>query len=257
MILVIDVGNTNITFGVFSKKKLVTTFRMMSSVTRTSDEYGIMITSLLTSNNVATADIDGVIVASVVPNLMHALTGAVTRYLNTKPMVVGPGTKTGIKIVTENPREIGADRIVDAVGAFEKYGGPVLVIDFGTATTYDLVTDKGEFAAGITAPGIRISAKALWNDTAKLPEVEIKKPKSILAQETISSMQAGLVYGQIGQTEYIIKCVKEESGFDELKVVSTGGLGRLISDETDMIDVYDPSLTLEGLRLIYERNAKK
>ena len=257
MILVIDVGNTNITFGVFSKKKLVTTFRMMSSVTRTSDEYGIMITSLLTSNNVATADIDGVIIASVVPNLMHALTGAVTRYLNTKPMVVGPGTKTGIKIVTENPREIGADRIVDAVGAFEKYGGPVLVIDFGTATTYDLVTDKGEFAAGITAPGIRISAKALWNDTAKLPEVEIKKPKSILAQETISSMQAGLVYGQIGQTEYIIKCVKEESGFDELKVVSTGGLGRLISDETDMIDVYDPSLTLEGLRLIYERNAKK
>ncbi len=257
MILVIDVGNTNITFGVFNKKKLVTTFRMMSNVSRTSDEYGIMITSLLTSNNVATADIDGVIIASVVPNLMHALTGAVSRYLETKPMVVGPGTKTGIKIVTENPREIGADRIVDAVGAFEKYGGPVLVIDFGTATTYDLVTDKGEFAAGITAPGIRISAKALWNDTAKLPEVEIKKPKSILAQETISSMQAGLVYGQIGQTEYIIKCVKEESGFDELKVVSTGGLGRLISDETDMIDVYDPSLTLEGLRLIYERNAKK
>ena len=257
MILVIDVGNTNITFGVFNKKKLVTTFRMMSNVSRTSDEYGIMITSLLTSNNVATADIDGVIIASVVPNLMHALTGAVSRYLETKPMVVGPGTKTGIKIVTENPREIGADRIVDAVGAFEKYGGPVLVIDFGTATTYDLVTDKGEFAAGITAPGIRISAKALWNDTAKLPEVEIKKPKSILAQETISSMQAGLVYGQIGQTEYIIKCVKEESGFDELKVVSTGGLGRLISDETDMIDVYDPSLTLEGLRLIYERNARK
>ncbi len=257
MILVIDVGNTNITFGVFNKKKLVTTFRMMSNVSRTSDEYGIMITSLLTSNDVATADIDGVIIASVVPNLMHALTGAVSRYLETKPMVVGPGTKTGIKIVTENPREIGADRIVDAVGAFEKYGGPVLVIDFGTATTYDLVTDKGEFAAGITAPGIRISAKALWNDTAKLPEVEIKKPKSILAQETISSMQAGLVYGQIGQTEYIIKCVKEESGFDELKVVSTGGLGRLISDETDMIDVYDPSLTLEGLRLIYERNAKK
>ena len=121
--------------------------------------------------------------------------------------------------MTENPREIGADRIVDAVGAYEKYGGPVLVLDFGTATTYDLVTDKGEFTAGITAPGIKISAKALWNDTAKLPEIEIKKPKSILAQETISSMQAGLVYGQIGQTEYIIKCVKEESGFDNLKVV--------------------------------------
>ena len=256
MILVIDVGNTNITFGVYKKTELVTTFRMMSNVSRTSDEYGMMITALLDNNGVPKEKIDGAIIASVVPNLMHALTGAVTKYIKVKPMVVGPGTKTGIKIVTENPREIGADRIVDAVGAYEKYGGPVLVLDFGTATTYDLVTDKGEFAAGITAPGIKISAKALWNDTAKLPEIEIKKPKSILAQETISSMQAGLVYGQIGQTEYIIKCVKEESGFDNLKVVSTGGLGRLISDETDMIDVYDAALTLDGLRIIYEKNAK-
>jgi type III pantothenate kinase len=256
MILVIDVGNTNITFGVYKKTELVTTFRMMSNVSRTSDEYGMMITSLLDNNGVPKEKIDGAIIASVVPNLMHALTGAVAKYIKVKPMVVGPGTKTGIKIVTENPREIGADRIVDAVGAYEKYGGPVLVLDFGTATTYDLVTDKGEFAAGITAPGIKISAKALWNDTAKLPEIEIKKPKSILAQETISSMQAGLVYGQIGQTEYIIKCVKEESGFDNLKVVSTGGLGRLISDETDMIDVYDAALTLDGLRIIYEKNAK-
>ena len=256
MVLVIDVGNTNITFGVYKKTELVTTFRMMSNVSRTSDEYGMMITALLDNNGVPKEKIDGAIIASVVPNLMHALTGAVAKYLKVKPMVVGPGTKTGIKIVTENPREIGADRIVDAVGAYEKYGGPVLVLDFGTATTYDLVTDKGEFAAGITAPGIKISAKALWNDTAKLPEIEIKKPKSILAQETISSMQAGLVYGQIGQTEYIIKCVKEESGFDNLKVVSTGGLGRLISDETDMIDVYDSALTLDGLRIIYEKNAK-
>ena len=256
MVLVIDVGNTNITFGVYKKTELITTFRMMSNVSRTSDEYGMMITALLDNNGVPKEKIDGAIIASVVPNLMHALTGAVTKYIKVKPMVVGPGTKTGIKIVTENPREIGADRIVDAVGAYEKYGGPVLVLDFGTATTYDLVTDKGEFAAGITAPGIKISAKALWNDTAKLPEIEIKKPKSILAQETISSMQAGLVYGQIGQTEYIIKCVKEESGFDNLKVVSTGGLGRLISDETDMIDVYDAALTLDGLRIIYEKNAK-
>ncbi len=256
MILVIDVGNTNITFGVYKKTELVTTFRMMSNVSRTSDEYGMMITALLANNGVPAEKISGAIIASVVPNLMHALTGAVAKYIKVKPMVVGPGTKTGIKIVTENPREIGADRIVDAVGAYEKYGGPVLVLDFGTATTYDLVTDKGEFTAGITAPGIKISAKALWNDTAKLPEIEIKKPKSILAQETISSMQAGLVYGQIGQTEYIIKCVKEESGFDNLKVVSTGGLGRLISDETDMIDVYDASLTLDGLRFIYEKNAK-
>ena len=257
MILVIDVGNTNITFGVYDKEELVATFRMMSNVTRTSDEYGMMITGLLDRNGVKTEDIHGAIVSSVVPNVMHALNGAVVKYVKTKVLEVGPGVKTGIKIATENPREIGADRIVDAVGAYEKYGGPVLVLDFGTATTYDLITADGSFVAGITAPGIRISAKALWTDTAKLPEIEIKKPASILAQETISSMQAGLVYGQIGQTEYIITKVKEESGFKDLKVVSTGGLGRIISDETDLIDVYDPALTLDGLRLIYMKNAKK
>ena len=156
--------------------------------------------------------------------------------------------------MTENPKEIGPDRIVDAVAAYELYGGPILVIDYGTATTYDLVTEDGCFAAGITAPGIRISAKALWEDTAKLPEVEIKKPASILAQETISSMQAGLVYGHIGQTEYIIQRVKKETGYDNLKVVATGGLGRIIAEETDMIEEYNSFLTLEGLRIIYEKN---
>ena len=159
--------------------------------------------------------------------------------------------------MTENPRAIGADRIVDAVAAYEKYGGPVLVIDFGTATTYDLVTEEGNFAAGITAPGIRISSEALWSQAAKLPKIEIQKPKSILAQETITSMQAGLVYGQIGQTEYIIRKVKEESGLADLKVVATGGLGRLISDETETIDVYDSALTLDGLRIIYEKNRRE
>lgn len=257
MILVIDVGNTNITFGVYEGEKLLTTFRMMSKQPRTSDEYGISIRELLRSNNIHREDMEGVIIASVVPNVMHALNGAIIRYLNQTPMIVGPGLKTGIKIVTENPREIGADRIVDAVAAYEKYGGPVLVLDFGTATTYDLVTEDGCFTAGITAPGIRISAKALWEDTAKLPEIEIRKPASILAQETISSMQAGLVYGQIGQTEYIIRQVKQESGYENLKVVATGGLGRLISDETDAIEVYDSSLTLDGLRIIYEKNRKK
>ena len=244
-ILVIDVGNTNITFGVYEKETLVTTFRMMAKQSRTSDEYGISLRELLRENSVGTDDIEGTIIASVV------------RYLGHTPMIVGPGIKTGIRIVTENPREIGADRIVDAVGAYEKYGGPVLVIDFGTATTYDLMTEDGCFTAGITAPGIRISAKALWEDTARLPEVEIRKPASILAQETISSMQAGLVYGQIGQTEYIIRQVKEESGYgDDMKVVATGGLGRLISEETEAIQIYDSSLTLDGLRMIYERNHK-
>lgn len=257
MILVVDVGNTNITFGVFDGDKLATSFRMMSKIEHTSDEYGMMIKSLILSNNIALEDIHGAIIASVVPKVMHALTGALTRYLNVKPIVVGPGTKTGIKITTENPREIGADRIVDVVAAFEKYGGPVLVIDFGTATTYDLVTGDGCFGVGITAPGIKISAKALWTDTAKLPEIEIKKPASILASETITSMQAGLMYGQIGATEYIIREVKKQSGLPNCKVVSTGGLGRLISEETAMIDVYDPALTLDGLRIIYSKNSKK
>lgn len=257
MILVIDVGNTNITFGVYDNDTLVSTFRMMSNVPRTSDEYGIELMSLLSNNGVDISMLKGAIIASVVPNVMHALTGGVTKYLGISPLLVGPGTKTGIKVTSENPREIGADRIVDVVAAYEKYGGPVLVIDFGTATTYDLVTKDGCFGVGITAPGIRISAKALWTDTAKLPEIEIKKPDSILAGETISSMQAGLVYGQIGATEYIIKKVKEETGYSDLKVVSTGGLGRLISEETKLIDVYDPMLTLEGLKLIFYKNSKK
>ena len=254
MLFVVDVGNTNITYGVYDGEQLKTTFRMMSKVQHTSDEYGIQIIELLKANDISPDNIDGCIVASVVPNVMHSLVGGLTRYLNVDPLIVGAGIKTGI--ITENPKEIGPDRIVDAVGAYEKYGGPILVLDFGTATTYDLITEKGEFTAGITAPGLRISAKALWEDTAKLPEVEIKKPASILAQETISSMQAGLVYGQIGQTEYIINQVKKESGYDELKVVATGGLGRIISEETDLIQVYDSSLTLEGLRLIYNKNRK-
>lgn len=256
MVLVIDVGNTNITFGVYKDNEMVTTFRMMSKLPRTSDEYGINIRELLKANGVDYKEIEGAIIASVVPNVMHSLNGAIVRYLNCTPIIVGPGVKTGIVITADNPREIGPDRIVDVVAAYEKYGGPVLVLDFGTATTYDLVNEKGEFGVGITAPGIRISAKALWEDTAKLPEIEIKKPKSILASETISSMQAGLVYGQIGQTEYIIRQVKKETGLENLKVVATGGLGRLISDETDMIDVYDPALTLDGLKIIYDKNCK-
>ena len=256
MILAIDVGNTNITFGVFAGKRLMTTFRMMAKTPRTSDEYGIGIRELLRENRVEPSKINGSIIASVVPNVMHSLTGAIRRYLQIEPLVVSAGIRTGIRITAENPKEIGPDRIVDVVAAYEKYGGPVLVLDFGTATTYDLVTEDGRFGVGITAPGIRISAKALWEDTAKLPEIEIKKPDSILARETVSSMQAGLVYGQIGQTEYIIRQVKKETGYENLKVVATGGLGRIIADETDAIDVYDSALTLDGLRILYEKNRK-
>ncbi len=255
MLLVVDVGNTNITFGVYQGRSLLKSFRITTKIPRTSDEFGLSIMELLRINGISITELEGISMASVVPNIMHALTGAMVKYAGIEPLIVGPGVKTGIKITTENPRAIGADRIVDAVAAYEKYGGPVLVLDFGTATTYDLVTADGSFSAGITAPGLKISQRALSQEAAKLPEVEIRKPKSILAQETISSMQAGLVYGQIGQTEYIIKQVKKETGYDDLKVVATGGLGRMISEETETIDVYDSALTLDGLRIIYEKNA--
>lgn len=257
MILAVDVGNTNITFGVYEEQTLLKSFRMTTKIPRTSDEFGIALMELLRINGISIQEIKGISMASVVPNIMHSLTGAMVRYINQEPLIVGPGIKTGIKITTENPRGVGADRIVDAVAAYEKYGGPVLVLDFGTATTYDLVTEDGNFSAGITAPGIRISLMALSSEAARLPEVEIKKPKSILAQETISSMQAGVVYGQIGQAEYIIRQVKKETGYKDLKVVATGGLGRMISQETKAIDIYDSALTLEGLRIIYEKNQDK
>ena len=253
MILAIDVGNTNITVGVFDKSELVTTFRMTTKMQRTSDEYGMVVRDLLEHNHVAADEIKDAIVSSVVPNVMHSLCSALIKYFDIKPLVVEPGVKTGIRITSENPRQIGADRIVDAVGAYELYGGPVLVLDFGTATTYDFVNKDGDFFAGVTAPGIRISAKALWEDAAKLPEIEIRKPATILARETISSMQAGLVYGHIGQTEYIVKNMIRESGLSDVKVVATGGLGRIIAEETDCITIYDKDLTLHGMRLIYEK----
>lgn len=256
MLLAIDVGNTNITIGVFKKDKLVTTFRMTTKMQRTSDEFGITIIDLLEHNKIAYSDIKDAIISSVVPNIMHSLCSGLIKYFSIHPMVVEPGIRTGIRITSENPAQIGADRIVDAVGAYEIYGGPVIVIDYGTATTYDFVNEKGDFFAGVTAPGIRISAKALWEDAAKLPEIEIKKPASILGRETISSMQAGLVYGQIGQTEYIIEHMIEESGLKDVKVVATGGLGKLIANETKYIHYYNQTLTLEGMRLIYAKQKR-
>ena len=256
MLLTIDVGNTNITFGIFDAAELITTFRMTTKQMRTSDEYGVSIIDMLERNKIEKKIVEDVIIASVVPNVMHSLTSAVIKYLEITPIIVGPGIKTGIRVATENPKQIGADRIVDAVAAYDLYGGPVLVLDFGTATTYDLIDANGAFTAGVTAPGIRTSAQALWQEAAKLPEIEIKKPKSILAQETISSMQAGLVYGQIGQTEYIVQNMKKESGYENIKVVATGGLGRIIANETNCIDIYDSNLTLSGLRLIYEKQKK-
>lgn len=253
MLLAIDIGNTNLTFGLFDGEKILHTFRLTTSLPRTSDEFGVQIVEQLSHKSVQAEAVGDVIICSVVPKVMYSLTSGIKKYLHCDPMIVGHGTKSGIRIATTNPMEIGSDRVVDAVGAYFLYGGPVIVIDYGTATTYDLVTVDGAFVAGVTAPGIRISAKALWSNAAKLPEIEIVKPDSILAKTTITSMQAGLLYGTIGQTEYIIDRFKEESGYEGIKVVATGGLGRIIAEGTKKIDIYDPELTLQGMRLIYEK----
>ena len=253
MLFAIDVGNTNITMGLFDGEKLEKTFRMTTGISRTSDEFGVFLGELLRMRNLPLDVIDEVIIASVVPNVMHSLTNGIRKYFKLDPLIVEPGVKTGINITIPNPRQLGADRIVDAVAAYHMYGGPVLVIDFGTATTYDLVNGDGSFIAGVTSPGIRLGANALWSGTAKLPEIEIKVPDTVQCKDTISSMQAGVCLGCIGQTEYIVKRMRKESGFDNMKVVATGGLGKMIYENTDCIDTYDPDLTLYGLRIIMDK----
>lgn len=257
MLLVIDVGNTNITLGVFEDVTIRASFRLTTSTARTSDEYGLLLCDLLKAKNIRMEDISAITIASVVPKLMHSLASGCIKYLGITPLIVGIGTKTGIKITTGNAKEIGADRIVDAVAAYDIYGGPVLVIDFGTAITYDLISADGSFVAGVTSPGLRIAANALWNDTAKLPEIEIAMPDTILAKDTVTSMQAGLVFGCIGQTEYIVKRMLKEAAVDNCRVIATGGLGKIISDATDVIEVYDPNLTLKGLKIISDKNKSR
>lgn len=255
MLLAIDIGNTNITIGVYNEDDLVGTYRLTTKFQRTSDEYGFMLLSFLNASSIQTDQIEDVIISSVVPKINYSFTNSIKKYLHKNPIFIGPGVKTGIDIRIDNPSTLGADRLVDAAGAYYTYGGPCIVIDFGTATTYDVVTDKGEFIGGATAPGIGISANALSSQAAKLPEVEIQKPERIIAKNTIKSMQAGTVFGYIGQTEYIIEQIKKEYG-QNLKVISTGGLGRIIANETDKIDIYDIDLTFKGLKIIYDKNKK-
>ena len=253
MLLALDAGNTNITIGVFEGEEFKGIYRLTTKLPRTSDEFGLLIVDLIKQCGATPDDIDDVIIASVVPKIMYSLTRSIIKYFNCNPIEVKSGIKTGLKIATTNPKELGADRIVDAVAAIELYGGPIIVVDFGTATTFDLVSGDGTFVAAVTSPGIRTSAEALFKGAAKLPEVEIRKPDTILAKDTITSMQAGLFYGWLGQTEYIIKKLKEESGYTDVKVVATGGLGKLFSKESKEIEIYNPRLTLYGLKYVYER----
>ena len=257
LLMAVDIGNTNITCAFFAGEDVVMSFRMTTKLARTSDEFGVFIRESIQSNGYDVDDVEDVIIGSVVPNIMYSFTNGIKKYLNIDPIIVGPGTRTGIKIGAENPKEVGADLIVDAVAVKEIYGVPAIVIDYGTATTFELVTANGTLDSVVICPGIRLSTNALFSGTAKIPEIEIKKPKTILAKETTACFQAGIVYGTIGETEYIVKKMIEEAGLSDVKVVATGGLGRIIAEETDVIDIYDSMLTLKGLRLIRNRCRNK
>lgn len=253
MLLTIDAGNTNITMGVFDEDELVGSFRLTTKIPRTSDELGFLICNMLITKGIDPHSIKHVIISSVVPKIMHALTNSIRKYLNREPLIINSEIETGIRIQTDNPKEVGADRIVNVAAAYHIYKKACMIIDFGTATTYDYVSKDGVFEYTVISPGIEISAQALVSQTAKLPDIEIKKPESILAKNTVQGMQAGLVYGYIGQVEYTIKKMKEELEEDML-VIATGGLGRMIYNETDCIDFYDPDLAYKGMKIIFEKN---
>ncbi len=253
MILVFDVGNTNMVVGVFKGDELLTHWRIRTDNLRTCDEYGVMLNSLFCYNHLETGQVKAVVISSVVPSLMMELEELSRKYFSCKPLVVGPGIKTALAIKYENPREVGADRVVNAVGALKKYGGPLIIIDFGTATTFCVVNEKGEYLGGAIAPGIKVSTDALVARAAKLPRVELIKPKTLIGKNTVSSMQAGIIYGFVGQVEGIVNRMKKEIGA-ETKVIATGGLAKIIAGETDVIDEVDDFLTLDGLRIIYEIN---
>ena len=232
MIFVIDIGNTNIKYGVYAGEKLIASFRVVSQRTSTADEYGIVVRDLLSAAKINKSQIEGVIISSVIPQLNYTMEHMCEQYLGVKPLMVGPGIKTGLNVKVDNPREVGADRIVNSVSAFKKYGGekPIICIDFGTATTFNVITEKGEFIGGAIAPGIKGSLDSLVNGTAKLPNIELNLPEKIIARDTVTNMQAGLLYGFAGLVDYICKKTKKELGRDAF-VVATGGLGETISRE--------------------------
>jgi type III pantothenate kinase len=253
MIFVLDVGNTNAVLGVFVQGTLRQHWRVETNRNKTEDEYGMLVKELLQHEGIQFSDITGIIISSVVPPIMFALERMCEKYFKRKPLVVGPGIKTGLNIKYENPREVGADRIVNAVAAIQMYGGPLVIVDFGTATTYCYIDEHKNYMGGAITPGIMISAEALYSRAAKLPRIEITRPSEVIGRNTVSAMQAGILFGYVGQVEGIVKRMKEQAKTEPL-VVATGGLAKLIAEESDVIDIVDPFLTLKGLYMLYERN---
>ncbi len=256
MLLVFDIGNSNIVLGTYKDDVLTDHWRISTDRQKTGDEYGMLIDNLLRFHGLSMADIKAIIISSVVPPLTVPLVKMCRRYFEIDPLVVGPGIKTGIRLQYENPREIGADRIVNAVGAYEKFGGPLIIVDFGTATTFCAITASGDYLGGAIAPGIGISSEALFQRTAKLPRIELVTPKSVICRNTISSMQSGIIYGFTGQVDEIVRRMRAELGCDA-KTIATGGLANLIARESKTIDHVEHFLTLEGLNILYKRNCKK
>jgi len=260
MLLAIDVGNTNVVLGVFDGRRMVANWRMATDNKRSADEYGIIIDQLFRHDNLKPADIDDAIISTVVPSLLFTLQHMCLKYFNITPLVVETGIKTGLRIKCDDPRQIGSDRIVNSVAAVEKYGGPVIVVDFGTATTFCVVTEDHEFLGGAITPGIKTSAMALFEHTAKLPNVDLEEPGRYICKNTIENMQAGLIYGHMGLAERLINGMKDElvSAYgkkrEDIKVVATGGMAAMIKDGVSCIDTIDRRLTLNGLVCIYEKN---
>ncbi|MBO5240843.1 MAG: type III pantothenate kinase [Clostridia bacterium] len=256
MIICIDIGNTNIKYAVYEKDELKVSFRVSTDFKRTSDEYGEQIIGMLDIKGIKAKDITGGIVSSVVPSLDYTLDKMCEVYFAIKPLHIAPGLKSGLNIRCDNAREVGADRIVNCVSALVQYGEkkPMIVIDFGTATTFNIINENEEFIGGVIAPGIKGSLDSLVNGTAKLPRVEIEAPKSIIAKNTVTNMQAGIVFGFAGLVEYIVKRIKKELKTQDVKTIATGGFSNVISKEIECIDVVDKLLTLKGLKYLYELN---
>lgn len=256
MLLAIDVGNTNIVFGVYKGEELVYDWRIATDKNKTSDEYGLLFENIFRYHGLSTKDVEDVIISSVVPTLMYTLSAMSKKYFNREPLIIGPGIKTGMNIKYDNPKELGADRIVNAVAAYNKYGGPLIIVDFGTAITFCAISKNGDYLGGAIAPGIKISGEALFSKTAKLPKVELVKPKTVIGKNTVNSIQSGLIYGCIGLVDYIIeRMIEELKDEGEVKnIIATGGFATLIGSESRYINRIDKMITLEGLRIIYEKN---